>query len=193
MSEENCWTCNPGMWGCSGHNVRGWGWGWWKTDPVKKHTCFASPFSALIIVHFSSTLKLPICHHPLKVFVSNCKILRPMHFGTNIAINIDIPCKANIILIMLLAGSLESSCSPLFWALALPCSLFLRIFSSYWLHNKREQEIKPGLYSYVLEPSFSKLNSRIAFVFNQDRARHIFDLSFIPWTFTEHCCFPGWH
>lgn len=107
-SEVNCWACNPGIWGCSGHNVRGWGWGWWKTDPVKeKHTCFASPFSTLITVHFNSTLKLPICHQPLKVFVSNCKILRPMHFGTNIAINIDIPYNASIILIMLLAHSLD--------------------------------------------------------------------------------------
>jgi hypothetical protein len=49
------------------------------------------PTSSLSPAFFSSTQKSPICHYPLKVFVRNCKILRLMPFGTNIAINIDIP------------------------------------------------------------------------------------------------------
>lgn len=110
--------------------MQGWGWGGgWKTDPVKeKHTCYASPFLTLITVHFNSTLKLAICHHPLKVFVSNCKILRLMHFGTNIAINIDIPCNASIILIMLLADSLDVFLFSTLLSLSLALQLIFKDF-----------------------------------------------------------------
>lgn len=127
---------------------------------------------------FQFTLKSPVCHHPLNVFVRSCKILRLMLFGTNIAINIDIPCNANIILIMLLVGSSGLSSSSLFVSLALPCSLVLRNLKSYRSHHKREREIKPGLYSsviwYVLEWSFSK-QSWMGFLFDQGRAWWIFN------------------
>lgn len=68
--------------------------------------------------------KSPFRHHPLMVFVRNCKILRLMLFGTNIAINIDISCNASIILIVLLAGSSDAVLFSTPRVLALPSAYF---------------------------------------------------------------------
>lgn len=93
--------------GHPGHSLQGVGGGSGRPMLFRRSAHAASHSSARITAHFNSTLKSPVCHHPLKVFVRNCKILRLMLFGTNIAINIDIPCKASIILIVLLAGTLD--------------------------------------------------------------------------------------
>lgn len=74
---------------------------WWQADPLEwKCMCCLRSLSSHSSP-FRFTPKLPVCHHPLKVFVRNCKILRLMLFGTNIAVHANIPCNASIILIFL--------------------------------------------------------------------------------------------
>lgn len=46
---------------------------------------------SVITAQLDSTQYRLVCHHPSKVFGRTCEILRPMLFGTNIAINIDTP------------------------------------------------------------------------------------------------------
>lgn len=105
----------------------------------------ASHLSALVAMHFNSTQKTLICHHSLRVFVKNCKISRLMLWGSRIPINIDIPDCAciqwTVILLALLLSSSLLCCSS-----ALPWSTFWKILGSYWSHNKRQQEIKHGLW-----------------------------------------------
>lgn len=104
------------------------------------NTLPGSRFSALVTMYFTSTQKSLICHHALKVFVRNwC-------FGAVILL---------LMLISLVMPASDKRCffqallvssSPLSCSAALPWSTFSEILGSYWSHNKRQQQIKHGLW-----------------------------------------------